>query len=233
MLTTGSRSGQSNGRLLHSRTVAAEAGISTLEISGRFEDRALYSHIMSGNVAPFRNWASELADLLATTGARWVVVDAWQGYSVAHDLTHLLVHLAVAHAESRCRRKIEISEFAPVPEERWPRRSASALQYEIWLDDAELRAKRDAAWPCVDLRGEIEDLGFFEPGGSAEVERLYRTDRHCATWRATTTPYYERIGVERVKAGIYQTALTENHFGSIAAPLIDEIRHLQSQLTRS
>jgi hypothetical protein len=222
ILTAGSRSGGDLARLQRSLALARRRGLSPIDLTGAFEDRALYRLVMDRSAEALHVWADDLRDRLLAAQTDCVVVDAWQGYSIAHDLTHLIAHAAVAEAEHRSGRTVELLEFAPVPEDRWPRRSQTPLRLKLDLSPRQARAKLRDAWSFEDLRAEMEQLRLAPH--LISQERLYVSDRNFLSWRASPKPYYEAVGEARVAAGIYQEALRREHFDAIAAPFVGRIR---------
>jgi len=218
VLTTGSRSGRSRDRIRFSGELLQSWECSPTPQFGSFEDRALYDMVMHGRINAIAAWRDDLAHFIHLNAIDTVVVDAFQGYSVAHDLANILARMAVAAAERAGERHIDLCEFAPVPESLWPRDGAQALHHERRLSQAEIEDKLMAAGDCDDLMIEVNWVS-----GLGDSEFLSSEKIHAArkSWDALpfATPHYETVGRERVKSGIYRFVLTGEHFAASVAAL--------------
>ena len=172
---------------------------------------------MQADTRRLTTWVEALANHIEGSGTRLVVTDACQGYSPAHDLVHLMTRTAVAEAEQKLGRSVTLVEHAPVPEDEWPRQARTAPFETCKLDESTAAAKLETAQSHEDLRQEIEAIGATRSPHMLAVERLYYVDRQLDLQRLyTQTPYFDRIGRERVKAGIYTSALTAEHMRRVA-----------------
>jgi hypothetical protein len=227
VLTTGSRSGNDRSRLESCLAQARGRGLVPTSLVGAFVDRELYQQVMEGRLVELLCWAASLREILFGEATQTVVVDAWQGYSVAHDVTHLLTHLAVAMAEAESGRDIELLEFSPVPQDAWLRRIETECRRRVSLTPDQAAAKARDAWSHEDLRGEIESLGFAAAPHLLGEEMLYACERDWSAFAWGRKPYYETVGEERVAAGVYRQALTQAHFRAVAEPIIERIVDLR------
>ena len=232
VLTTGSRSGEDRERLAACVFQCASRGIRATDLIGEFLDRDLYQLIMQGEGERLWAWSARLRSMLVSHQAERVAVDAWQGYSVAHDLTHLLTQLAVAEAELELDTRIELLEFAPVPVGKWPRRVPTPVRVDLRLSAGEARTKFEDAWSHPELRSEIEGLGMKDSPYLLDREILYACSRDWDNVSWLEAPHYEVVGAERVAAGIYRTSLTRAHFRSVAQPVIARLTALGVQSRR-
>jgi hypothetical protein len=219
ILTTGSRSGGDRSRLQAVLEGARARGLGVSPLAGSFEDRVLYRHILRGEVEPLRRWSERLGDDLVEHGIAQVVVDAWQGYSPAHDLTHVLARAAVRRAEAATGLSIELLEFAPVCERGWPRRRPTPLHTRLELDAAAAAAKLDLARAVPDLARELDEDGVDLERGPLS-ERLYATASGWSERERAERPYYERVGELRVAEGVYSTVLRQSHLMRIVDELL-------------
>jgi hypothetical protein len=218
VLTTGSRSGRTRDRIRFSGKLLQSWGCSPTPQFGSFEDRTLYDMIMHGNIGAIAAWRDGLARFIHVNAIDTVVVDAFQGYSVAHDLANILARMAVATAERARERHIDLCEFTPVPESLWPRDGARRLHHERRLSQAEIEDKLMAAGDCDDLMTEVNwvsGLGDRDFLASEKIHAAYKS------WDTlpSGTPHYEKIGRERVAGGIYRFVLTGQHFAASVAAL--------------
>ena len=228
VLTTGSRSGDGRERLDACLSQCEGRGVVATDMIGEFPDRELYRLIMQGKGDRLSAWSARVRSMLVSQQAARVVVDAWQGYSVAHDLTHLLTQLAVAEAELELDTPIELLEFSPVPAAKWPRRAKTPVCVDVRLSAQEAATKLGDACSIPELRSEIEGLGIADSPYLLDQELLYVCSRDWGNDSWLNTPYYEAAGAQRVAAGIYATSLTRAHFRSVAEPLIARINALRA-----
>ncbi|BCW89724.1 hypothetical protein sos41_28900 [Alphaproteobacteria bacterium SO-S41] len=232
VLTTGSRSGADRGRIEH---IIASNGMRRFvptALIGSFEDRQLYRLIMEGDSSPFHDWADKLRDALIAAQASEVVVDAWQGYSVAHDLTNLLARVAAAEASCGRAEPIRVLEFAPVSEAAWPRRVSTPIMVEENLTPAEVAQKIRAAQRYPDLSEDlVQFLDSHRPEDLAR-EALYDAPSFGGEWRPAAPPYYERVGEQRARAGIYTSVLRFSHFAVVAKTLVERLQLAAANLEK-
>lgn len=167
--------------------------------------------VIRGDIGGLATWHDGLARLIHADAVDTVVVDAFQGYSVAHDLTNILARMAVATAERLADRPIDLCEFAPVPESLWPRAGATTLHHERRLSQAEIEDKLMIAGDCADLMREVNWVGGLGDTDFMASEKIHAAHK---TWDTlpSSVPYYEKIGRERVASGVYRSVLTRGHF---------------------
>ena len=61
-----------------------------------------------------------------------VVMDAWQYYNVAHDLTHLMARMAAERASAQLGRRIPVVDYPTVPDELAPGAPLSRVPAGAW-----------------------------------------------------------------------------------------------------
>jgi len=218
-LTTGSRSGRTRDRIDFSRRLVAGWNCDVAPYPGQIEDRVLYEAVMAGDIAPLAGWLDQLVGQIESRRSNRVVVDAFQGYSVTHDLANLLARLAVMKVEAMQSRPIELLEFAPVPESLWPRPRPGCPDYAQALSPDEIRRKIAAAAGCADLSRELDWLLPRADGDFLASERLYALAK-VARLRLPGTPYYEEVGRQKILEGVYKTVLRQDHFDACADRLL-------------
>src|SRR3954452_22150108 len=84
---------------------------------GEILDRELYELVLAGDAGPFHAWTDVLRDAWLAAPPRFVVTDAWQLYSVAHDLVHLMGRVAAHEAGLRLGAALACLDYAVVPRE--------------------------------------------------------------------------------------------------------------------
>jgi hypothetical protein len=212
VLTDGSGSTEAS-RLEESRAVLARAGARPAATFGALTDRAAYAALMAGDPQPFLQIRDRLVDTLLTDSVRGVVVDAAEGYNPVHDVCHWIGRAAVNRAREF---GLETAVFE-VDLISHPDAAGDGLR--LALDDRAFARKLEAIGGYVALKGEA-DAAFSRYGADAfRVEFLRRVHDQpppAPSW----IPYYEQVGEERVRAGVYSSVL---RYGSHVRPIVDRL----------
>jgi hypothetical protein len=212
VLTDGSGS-TATPRLAETRELLLAAGARPASTFGPLSDREAYAAIMSGDARPFIAHLTQLADTMVSDGVGAVLVDAAEGYNPVHDVCHWLARAAVARAR-QFGAPIALFEVDLVSH---PDSTGDGLR--VTLDDAAFQRKLDAISRYDALRAEA-DAAFERYGEDAfRVEFLRRTgagEPPPPSW----VPYYEQVGEERVRAGLYTSVL---RYSSHVRPVIDAL----------
>ena len=108
----GGRSGEP--RLARTSEVLARVGATQGAIFGRLGDLEVYSAILNGNSELFAALAEELAQAFVDEQIEYVVGDATEGYSVAHDICRVMIDAAVDLAERRHGHRVANFDFLVV-----------------------------------------------------------------------------------------------------------------------
>jgi hypothetical protein len=212
VLTDGSGSADAS-RLDESRAVLARAGARPAATFGRLSDRAAYAALMAGDVQPFLQARDRLVDALLTDGVRGVVVDAAEGYNPVHDICHWICRAAVNRVHQF---GLETAVFE-VDLVSHPDATGDGLR--IALDDQAFARKLDAIAGYVALRGEAE-AAFARYGQDAFRIEFLRHVANTPPPPAAAIPYYEKVGEERVRAGVYSSVL---RYGAHVRPIVDRL----------
>ena len=139
----GGRSG--DVRLPRTSEVVAHAGATQGRIYGRLSDLEVYSAILNQDADLFAGLVEELARALAEQKIEFVVGDAAEGYSVAHDICRIMIGAAVDLTAERYNHKVKNFDFNVVGS---PDECPEQLRDEaIWLqlDDEAFASKVSAA----------------------------------------------------------------------------------------
>jgi hypothetical protein len=145
----------------------------------------------------------EIAMCLADAEVAYAVGDAVEFYNPVHDLSRVVLNLAIEYAQQLTHREIDQFEFAVV---NAPPQSA-ASDVVVNLDAAALRRKIDAAMCYDELQGQAEEDIRRNGLDSFRTERLQFLDRAAACPEPSVIPYYEKRGEEQVSAGRYAAVL--------------------------
>ena len=113
ILTDGAgRSGEP--RLSRTSEVLDRAGATPGRIYGRLTDLEVYAAILNGDSELFAGLVEELCEAFVAEQIEYVVGDAAEGYSVAHDICRTMIGAAVELAEYSYGRAIENFDFPVV-----------------------------------------------------------------------------------------------------------------------
>jgi hypothetical protein len=185
-------------RTHYSVDLLAATGATRGPIFGRYGDLELYRALLDGTTAMFVDLARELAADLAAEPPSAVMTDAQDGYNPVHDLCRWIAGAALA-----------ISGHDRVPQYEFST-TGRVLEpgLRVVLDDESVERKLAAARSYDPLHDEvIEKLQRFGPD-------FPRTEVFAAVARWNVSdpfhgeiPEYERIGAQRVAAGIYREAI--------------------------
>jgi hypothetical protein len=139
----GGRSG--DVRLPRTSDVLTNAGARQGAIYGRLSDLEVYSAILNQDADLFAGLVEELARAFAEEKIEFVVGDAAEGYSVAHDICRIMIGAAVDLTEERYNHKVKNFDFNVVGS---PDECPEQLRDEaVWLqlDDEAFTKKVKAA----------------------------------------------------------------------------------------
>lgn len=141
VLTDGAgRSGEP--RLSRTSEVLDRVGATQGTIYGRLTDLEVYAAILNGDSELFAGLVEELCEAFVAEEIEYVVGDAAEGYSVAHDICRTMIGVAVELAESRYGHTIANFDFLVVGR---PDESQSAEAITLHLDDDAFSRKINAA----------------------------------------------------------------------------------------
>ena len=136
----GGRSGEP--RLSRTSEVLDRVGATQGTIYGRLTDLEVYAAILNGDSELFAGLVEELCEAFVAEEIEYVVGDAAEGYSVAHDICRTMIGAAVELAEFRYGRTITNFDFLVVGR---PDESQSEEAITIHLDNDAFTRKINAA----------------------------------------------------------------------------------------
>ena len=184
----GGRSGEP--RLSRTSEVLDRVGATQGAIYGRLSDLEVYSAILNGNAKLFARLAEELAQAFVDEQIEYVVGDATEGYSVAHDICRVIIDAAVDLATLRHGHHVANFDFLVVgpPDECPDELRNDAIRIE--LDDESFRRKVNAALAyspklAVDVEAALAGAPFqgvrrfSEPQLAGEVDVELRDSVHA------------------------------------------------------
>jgi len=190
-------------RISKSADVLRVAGCSRGSAFGRFTDVYVYDCILRCEVEPLVAMTREIAASLAEAEVEYAVGDAVEFYNPVHDLSRVILSLAIEHAQQLTHRAILQLEF-PVVNSPGAR---AANDLVVNLDEPALRRKIDAALRYDELEAQAEEDIRKNGLDAFRTERLHGVERAAVPLEPSGIPYYEKCGEERVSAGRYAEVL--------------------------
>lgn len=192
VLTDGS--GRAGGPRLDSTTkVLEDAGAKRGSVYGRCTDTQVYDALLKKDFSFFIGIADELAEEFIRNEIEYVVGDADEGYTPAHEVCRLLTNAAVEISRRRTKRQIANFEFAVIgsPEEC----PAAIRDQAIWvhLDDEAFSRKISAARDfnsklALDIEAALRGEPFKGAGHFSEPELAGEVDKDLIAKNPSTLP---------------------------------------------
>jgi len=182
-------------------------------------DRAIYDAILTGNISLFQTLLETIAGSFIAHDIDFVAGDAVEGFNPSHDICRFLIDGAVALVKRRTGQIIPNYEIQLTAwENGQPDRHDTECRHLVLSNDA-LEQKLQAAYAYQGLQAEV-----LEHTGVSGCEyfrtECFRKVPPRANAGPADTPYYEKVGRERVRTGIYQTAL---RYRDHVLPIFDAI----------
>ena len=184
----GGRSGEV--RLPRTSEVLDRVGTTQGAIYGRLSDLEVYSAILSGDATLFAGLAEELAQAFVDEQIEYVVGDATEGYSVAHDICRVITDEAVNLATRRHGHHVANFDFLVVgpPDECPEELRNDAIRIELDDESFERKVKAALAYSpklAVDVEAALAGAPFqgvrrfSEPQLAGEVDVELRDSVHA------------------------------------------------------
>ncbi|MGP8122501.1 MAG: hypothetical protein ACLP8B_18510 [Xanthobacteraceae bacterium] len=221
VLTTGSRSGTDKTRVRASADLLTAVGGHRSELFGVVLDRDFYAAVLAGNATPFLRWKDAAVEVLVSTRPESLVIDGWQLYSVAHDLTHVVGRLAAEEASHRLGYQIRVLQYDVVPSSLGGAVRGGPCVSCVNLSERELAEKRAAidGYPGIEL--EVIELRRLEGDDHARTESLFLPPPlERLLEPPDDVPKYESFGEQRRAAGIYSDVIRWRHVEKIVRDIL-------------
>lgn len=222
-LTTGSRHLHQTERLRASDRLCESLSLAKGAFFGEVFDADFYNVILRKQTEIVHEWTDRLRDHFNRRSCSIVVCDAWQGFSIAHDLIHVMTRIAAAEAAVKSGRDIDVFEFAPVPESLPGLFRLDKAPDEFQLSKELEHEKILAAQSMPDLH-ELQE--YLDAVGQAELmrEKFYRPRPLEDLLEPERPPLYEQYGAERVQDGHYERAILWRDVRPIVSSLLKRRR---------
>jgi hypothetical protein len=185
-------------RLDETARLLDEAGARRNQVYGSFTDREAYACLMAGDCSRFLETARQLSQSFDAHGITAVLTDAAEGYNPVHDVCRSIAEAAVRLCGPRAPLLFELDLVGP------PDGNGPGLR--LRLDDGAFTRKLDAARRYAALTAET-GAAFKQHGVDAFRTEFLRRAVVTALPPPDYTPYYEQVGLERVRQGRYPSAL--------------------------
>jgi hypothetical protein len=185
-------------RLDETARLLDEAGARRNQVYGSFTDREAYACLMAGDCSRFLETARQLSQSFDAHGITAVLADAAEGYNPVHDVCRSIAEAAVRLCGPRAPLLFELDLVGP------PDGNGPGLR--LRLDDGAFTRKLDAARRYAALTAET-GAAFKQHGVDAFRTEFLRRAVVTALPPPDYTPYYEQVGLERVRQGRYPSAL--------------------------
>lgn len=220
VLTDGSgRTGRS--RLASTRRILESANATPGSIFGTFTDARIYELMLRQDVSVLTGLVRELAASFIREDIDCVVGDALEGFNPSHDLCRFLINGTIALLRKDTGRALRNFDF---PLDGPPESSATdgqEPQVRLELDAAALARKLDAARDYAALESEVASA-LSRYGSRAFATELLRPvdPLQGLTCMRDELPYYERVGMSRVRDGAYAEVIG---YRTHVRPLVQEL----------
>jgi hypothetical protein len=175
-----------------------ETGAGRSRVYGGFTDREAYACLMAGDGARFLETAHQLSESFDAHAITAVLADAAEGYNPVHDVCRSIAEAAVRLCGRRAPLLFEL-DLVGHPD-------GDGQGVRLRLDDAAFARKLDAARRYTALTAEA-GAAFKQHGVDAFRTEFLRRAASTVLPPSNCTPYYEQVGVERVRQGQYRSAL--------------------------
>lgn len=207
-------------RLDSTTKILEQVGAKPGGVYGKFTDAQIYQMMLEGKQDVFLGLLKDIAAVLDSVKADYVVGDALEGYNTSHEICRYLVGAACELVRCRSGREIRNYDFLLTGR---PDECPAGLQADaicLKLDDAAINRKLAAAEGYPELKHEVE-FALKEFGRAAFATEWLRPAENRIGLEATAEkPYYETYGEKQKAAGHYQHVIRqEEHMLPVAQAL--------------
>lgn len=213
VLTDGSGA-QAVPRIDESSRLLASLSATRGVVFGAFSDRDAYARLMAGDASTFITHTQALSDALIAARVTAVVIDAAEGYNPVHDVCHWMGRAAATRA-AEALGALTTYELDLVSH---PDGQGDGIR--VTLDDEAFARKLRSA-DCyrplaAEAAGAITEHGL-EAFRTEFLRRVPDAALATSLPPASSVPYYEQVGEERVRMGRYPTVL---RYGAHVHPVL-------------
>ena len=195
-----------SGRSTHSRIPATDKllrqiGARPGTIFGDSTDMEFYRAIVEYRPEYFLERLDRLVDCMVTEQADAIIGDAHEGFNPAHDICRALIDAAALMAARKLARSVANYDFAVTEFDSHLAETGADDRLCHTLKDAKLAAKLRSAENYEGLAGEIAQA--IATLGTEYFRTEWIRNAGGTRRRDVQQPYYEKVGQERVAAGMY------------------------------
>lgn len=207
-------------RIQETRRLLEKLGASPGDIFGESTDKEIYAAILQRQYALFGGFLNRLVAALVAANADAIIGDPYEGFNPSHDICRELADAAAAIASRKMGHEVRSYDFTLTPTESGNHVSDRRESLSLALEDAPLAEKLRAAQNFRGLEDETRAaIEKFGPDSFRNEPIRQLAPRDLSERRGPH--YYERVGQERVQAGVYATRIG---FGEHVEPLLQYIR---------
>lgn len=190
-------------------------------------DATIYQALLDGDTGLFTRWLDALTAHVIAEGIGCIVADEAEDYNPSHDLCRILANQVALQARANGH-PVQAFGYPTVGHPSLPARLATEAHAVVELDAPAWRSKLDDMHRYArhfggQLQQELDEF-IAEFGADAyRRECLFaaRPTRYEQAGAPAVKPFFERMGEERVAAGIYKHVIRGAHLQVVADRLRD------------
>lgn len=224
-ITDGS-GGSNTNRNAYTRQFLEAADCSCNPGSGKMDDRALYSAILSTSPSLLDEIVDKLTSELTESEATILLTDPMEYFNPAHDLANTIADIAIAKANRAgvaVSKRVYANEYPEKfdPADAVLNRNLDTLDLAFKMQQLENYVPLFAEWKRLEHAGKLSDMS---------TERLFVDDIRLGdipepSETRFASAFYETYGRNAVARGLYSTCITfSDHVLPFARSLVE--RHL-------
>jgi hypothetical protein len=230
-ITDGS-GGSNSDRNAYTRQFLEAADCYCDPCSGKMDDRALYSAILSNEPALMDDVIEKLTSALTQSGGTVLLTDPMEYFNPAHDLANTIADIAIVKAGRAgvaVTKRVYANEYPEKfdPADAVSNRNLDAAELAFKMLQLENYVPLFAEWKRLEHAGKLSDMS---------TERLFADDIRLGdipepSKTRFASAFYETYGRNAVARGLYSTCITfADHVLPFARSLVE--RHLGASAPR-
>ena len=215
IITDGSgNSGHS--RVYNSVKILEQSGATMSPIAGYFTDKEIYRVILENDFAALDTFIKTLWNDLQSHPIDTIIGDAIEGFNPTHDLCRYIINTLVRLLNKNRSTQLNNYDFL-LDRMITPDEETEAISLRLTNENFETKYTAAANYEelAAELKMAIEKYGK-EPFKTEYIRPVFPIDE-SKNWK-DGIPYYEKYGLEKIKAGTYKQAIT---YTSHMKPIIE------------
>lgn len=197
-----------HSRMYNTINIIEQLGAEVSTIAGYFSDKEIYRIILEQDFTSASRLLNDMMKDLLSFSPDIIVGDALEGFSPTHDLCRYIISKLTTELTQKHHVKIDGYDFL-LDGMMTKEDSNSAIGIE--LSDQDFLRKYKAAEAYQELAYEMKVAidKFGEAAFKTEYIRPVLNNASNPVW--SDIPFYEKYGMEKIKAGVYKEAITYQH----------------------